>query len=338
MLGVGVMLGTFSVLPAHAQFLRVRGATRRVHGMNMAWMKGAYDHDIGTNPLHPSWTVPYSGADVSTYFADIRNMKCNVVRVWLFEGCEGLTFDGSGNVNGLDGRFLTNLDDLMNRADVNGLAVYLTFLSFDLKNQFGQTLPNGAHIQNFINSDPPMNALIERAIVPIAQRYRGRAAVFGYDLINESNLGADNGSYTWARMRGFGNWARKRIKDVDASAQVTMSTQWRDAFTPSNFSSSYGGLGFDFYDYHDYSDTPDIVYKTGTATDKPLLLGEYGPKTSSRQRAVTDSYVGQARDRGWAGSLAWAYQDGSFSYVNSPGNWTDAAWALQWWGGQLGTG
>ncbi len=133
---------------AHAQNadLYVRGAKQHVHGVNQAWFFGRYGTDIGYNPLHRDWGCGYNSGTANAWLADMKRMHINVVRVWLFEDMEGLTFDGSGYVNGVQSTFLSNLDDLIAKANANGLALYLTFLNHNLSNQRGQTLPGGATI------------------------------------------------------------------------------------------------------------------------------------------------------------------------------------------------
>jgi hypothetical protein len=61
-------------------------------GINLAWLTGAYDHDFGLNPLHPSWGIAYSNALASAVVTDIANAGIPLVRMWLFEGQEALYF------------------------------------------------------------------------------------------------------------------------------------------------------------------------------------------------------------------------------------------------------
>lgn len=331
--------------------LKVRGTTQYVHGINAAWFFNRYSTDLGLNPLNPGWGNGYNSTTVNNVFLDIKNMRCNVVRVWLFESCEGLVFDSNGHVSGLQSTFLTNLDDLVTKANNHGLALELTFLNHTLVNEFGQTLPNGATIKNFINDSTARQKLIDNAIKPIAQRYYNnstlRPAIFGYDLINEANIGADNGSYTWANMRTFASQAASAIHSVNSGIQVTMSTQWWAFDSQNDHQYRFGGLGLDYYTYHEYSDNPNLPAKPSWL-DKPLVLAEYGPTTwtASQQNTSAIAYITQAAARGYAGSLGWMYYHSPTNGENTTSveggtsaNWEATGFTIQNYGNQyLGGG
>lgn len=322
--------------------LQVRGQTKYVHGINQAWFFGRYSNDIGLNPLHPDWGTGYNGTTVNNYFADIARMKCNVVRVWMFEGCEGLSFDSSGYVSGVQAAFLTNLTDLVNKANANGLALELVLLNHTLKDEFGQTLPNGATIKNFITDSTARQRFIDNAITPVVNQLKTSPAIFAYDLINESNIGADNGSYNWAAMRTFASAAATKIHTLAPGTQVTLSTQWWAFGDQANHPNWYGGLGLDFYEYHEYNTSPNLASKP-TWLEKPLLLGEYGPSSPStaseaQQNTATGAYIQQAKDRGWAGTLAWKYWHSAGNGENitltegGNQNWESSGWTIKGWG------
>jgi endo-1,4-beta-mannosidase len=332
-----LLLGTAA--RAQRADLKVRGQYKHVHGVNVGWFFGRYSTDLGLNPLHPDWGNGYSQSQADAWLADMKRMRINVVRVWLHEGLEGLTFDSNGYVSGVQPGFLTNLDHLVGRANYHGLALYLTFLNHDLVDQFGQRLPNGATVKNFVTDATARQRLLDNALGAIASRYRNNLGVFGYDLINEANIGADNGSYNWSQMRTFASQAAAKIHNVAPGSQVTMSTQWYAFGDQANHPYWFGGLGLDFYDYHEYNNAPNLPSRASWL-DKPLLLGEHGPTTwdEASQRNASDKFIEQAAYRNWAGNLSWMYwhSPGSGeSIVRTPGgnqDWENLAWSIQWWG------
>jgi len=342
--GSVILLALASLASAQTAKLKVRGALQYVHGTNLAWLDGRYGNDFGLNPLHPEWGNSYSSANVNTYFNDMKKMNLNVVRVWLCESLQGFTFDSNGNATGLSATFLANVDDLMAKANTHKMSVYFTFFNGnDMKDQFGKVLPSGATIKNFVNDATARTAVLNNVIGTLATRYKTNTAVFGYDLINESNIGADNGGYTWANMRTFGQQAATKIHTVAPGTQVTMSTQWLQAFDPANFAGSYGGLGFDMYDMHEYTDSPNLQNTNTMGADKPVLLGEYGPNTTSDsvQQSTTATFTSQAGTRNWAGTLQWDYAypgstDG-YRLVNAGGVWRPVCTTLYTYGANLAT-
>src|ERR1700678_558371 len=87
----GLCLSAFAQTPK----LKVRGTTQFIVGANLPWVNSAYGFDFGNNPLHPTWGIAYNSANVDSYFADMKNMNINVVRVWIMESLEGMTFDSA---------------------------------------------------------------------------------------------------------------------------------------------------------------------------------------------------------------------------------------------------
>lgn len=351
MIGVAALLtlhtlGIATSASAQNLDLYVRGQKKHVHGVNQAWFFSAYGRDLGLNPFHPEWGCAYNGTTANNWLADIKRMRTNVVRVWLFEGLEGLTFNSSGHVTGVQAQFLTNLDDLVTKANNNGLSLYLTFLNHDLVDQWNDPLPGGATVKNFVVPGAARDSFINNAVWTIANRYRNNNSVFGYDLINESNIGANNGSYSWADMRSFAQQGAQKIHWLTGTSQnirqVTMSTQWYAFGNQNDHPYNYGGLGLDFYDYHEYSSAPNLPSKPSWL-DKPILLGEHGPAnastaTADAQRNASDTYINNAAYRGWAGNLSWMYWHSSGngeSIATTPGgnqNWENLGWSIQWWG------
>jgi len=79
--------------PVGALFSEYAGARPGFQtGLNLAWLQGAYDHDFAPNPLHPSWGVAYDSATAGAVIADYAATGIEVMRLWAFEGQEGLPF------------------------------------------------------------------------------------------------------------------------------------------------------------------------------------------------------------------------------------------------------
>lgn len=79
--------------PVGALFSEYAGARPGFQtGLNLAWLEGAYDHDFAPNPLHPSWGVAYDSAVAGAVVADYAATGIEVMRLWAFEGQEGLPF------------------------------------------------------------------------------------------------------------------------------------------------------------------------------------------------------------------------------------------------------
>lgn len=68
------------------------GAQGLQTGLNWAWLGGAYDHDFGINPLHPSWGTAYKSEIAGAVVADYDATDIAVMRMWAFEGQEAMPF------------------------------------------------------------------------------------------------------------------------------------------------------------------------------------------------------------------------------------------------------
>ncbi|MDE1828698.1 MAG: hypothetical protein KGI25_00085 [Thaumarchaeota archaeon] len=128
-----------------------QAGSRFLVGINNGWFAGQYDHDLGYNQFSvirlydnpipdpslpdPSPAKPYISSnpgDVTSFFQNVQSAQKNlaVVRVWAFERFEGLQFDNSYNVTGLDAEFLANLGKVLDAANANGVQVYLCLFDF----------------------------------------------------------------------------------------------------------------------------------------------------------------------------------------------------------------
>jgi hypothetical protein len=349
-----VNLGAISLTSAHAQTpqLKVRGQLKYVHGMNIGWFFGRYSNDIGLNPLHTDWGTGYNSTTANAWLTDITNMKCNVGRLWLFEGFEGLTFDSNGYVSGIQPGFLTNLDDLMAKANALNFSYELTLLNHTMNEEIGQTL-NGTTIKNLVTNSVARQKFLDNAVTPLVNRYNNNLAVFSYDVINESDLAIPRGVCTQGEMRTFAQVVASTIHTINSTIQVTCSTSQYKFNNQAEHNSWYGGLGLDYYEVHNYATSPNLPTKPNWL-DKPLLLGEYGPTlpapnynganwTASDQNNSNDAHINQARSRGYAGSMAWMYWNSANNgenVVNNPGangDWEATAWNIQWWGNSFST-
>ncbi len=340
-LGVAATSGT-----AHAQAkqLYVRGQLQHINGVNLPWMKNSgsdYSHDIGPNHYN-GYGYNYVGSDVDAYYADIKNMHANVVRVWLFEDMQGLTFDGNGYISGIDPTFLNNLSDMVQRANNHGLALELTLLNSNVGAQVGHyPHDGGGAIRNVLTDSSAQSAYLNNVVKVLARRFNGNYGVYGYDLMNEANYAVSGGTCSWAQMHSFVYNAAGAIHSVNGGTQVTCSTDDANSLVNGNFYNRFGGTGLNYYDYHSYTDTPNLFSLGGgtpySSIDRPIVLAEYGPRTTgnvSIQNSVTDSFINQASYKSWAGSLIWDYdatgQD-NLGIVYGIGNWHSCCWTFQYY-------
>lgn len=313
-------------------------------GINMPWLDGAYDHDLGYNAFHPSWGVSYNADEVERYMTDIRAHNLNVVRMFICEGFQGFTFNSAGRVSGLQPIFVKNLKDFVGRANSHGISVYVVLLdAYSFKTCFGTPLAKGDKMADILEDPLATTDLIENGIVPIV-RILKYYNIYGYDLINDANIARN-----WPQVRIMAKQAVKAMHEESSSAHVTIS-DGNSKELIDGFSTTVGGLGLDFYDVHDYFDmtkfnnnnsgaNAPLLPNPSIATDgKPFILGEFAasdPKTGDDQwKSLIDQYVSQISQQGYAGAFLWCYlPDGAnYEVVDQKLTWNAHGWNWQWYG------
>jgi hypothetical protein len=305
---------------ASAQLLPINGTNTFVKGANLPWLDGQYDHDIGINPLHPSWGCAYNSAHMNQYLADMHNMGINVVRLWLNENKQGLLLDSNGNVTGLDSIFLTNLDNIIKLATQNGIYMYLTLNQGDA---------------DWVTNTTKQASYINNAVTPIATRYKGNKHIFAYDVMNEIDGVVYSSGAIVAQAQAYITATVSVIHSADPGRLATCSTGWQQWYNLGYFL----GLGLDFYDFHNYQDTPSFPMASSLGMDKPIYIGECGQGTALWDDAIQSTCelgaLNSARSGGYAGVGIWDYNyPGSseiFSMVNTNGSWRPVCYTIQSW-------
>jgi hypothetical protein len=305
-----------STVHAQAKQLLVRGSYEHINGVNLPWMRNSasnYGHDIGPNH-YTNYGYDYVSSDVSNYYADIKNMHANIVRVWLFENLQGLTFGSNGHITGIDSTFLNNLKDMVQQANNHSLALELTINTNSDIAQNGYPAGGGGKVVNWVTDSGAQTDYLNNVVKPLARTFNNNAGVYGYDIMNECNYAVSSNYCTWPQLHSYIYNAAQAIHSVSSSIQVTCSTDDTNSFVTGNFYNRVGGVGLNFYDYHNYSDNPNL-FSLGSngpypQIDRPVVLAEYGPRTTGNatiQNSAAGNFINQASYLGWAGASIWDY-------------------------------
>jgi hypothetical protein len=343
-------LACFGIANAQEKQLLVRGSYEHINGVNLPWMKNSggsnYGHDIGPNHYN-GYGYHYVSSDVGNYYADIKNMHANIVRVWLFEALQGLTFGSNGHITGIDPTFLTNLKDMVQQANNHGLALELTINTNSDPAQNGYPHDGGGAVVNWLTDSGAQTDFINNVVKPLAADFKGNYGVYGYDIMNECNYAIDDGVCSWPQMHNYIYNVAQAIHAVSSSIQVTCSTDDTNSFVTGNFYNRVGGIGLNYYDYHNYSNSPNL-FTLGSSgpypqLSGPVVLAEYGPSTANNptlQNTVAGDFINEASYLNWAGASIWDYDPtgaDSLTIVNGVGTggntsyWHNCCWTLQWY-------
>ena len=163
-------------------FLPVNGSCGYIKGANLAWLDGDYNNWLGLDPTEPTWGVDYNSTNMNAALAAMHSMGIKVVRVWIMEGDMGCTINSEDYVTGVTSTFWSNLDNAVQLAQKNDIALYLT-----INNGREDWLENPAQVQSFITN----------ALIPLIDRYKSNPGVWAIDAMNEidGTIAGDSGNY-----------------------------------------------------------------------------------------------------------------------------------------------
>ncbi len=317
-----------------------------VFGTNLAWFNNNYGADIGVNHAEGGWQPTFTREHAERVFANLAKMGCPVVRIWAFERQEGLLFTPDltndpkypyHEVTGLCPVFLQNARTIMELAEKYRVKVYWSLLNHLIREEQG-----GRHLR-IITEEKVRNSYIRNAAVPFVKEMAASPAFFAVDIINEADgaigkTDALSGCFnplqgcTWQEMRVFIKACADAFHAAVPGIKVTCTSGWHEEKNVK--AGRFSGLGLDFYDWHSYRDVPDLPHARTLCLDKPVIIGECGPKNQEPDAGYKLqwknwwAYLAQAR-KGYAGLLTWSYgnqgEASNFVMVNADHSWRAGA-------------
>jgi hypothetical protein len=285
----------------------VRLLRQFIVGANLAWLDGAYQHDFGRSYHHPDWGVTYSAEHSDAVLRFCQEHGIRLLRVWVFESCEGLVKDGREIVTGLDPTLLASFDDfIFNQLPKYDVKVELMLLAAAHDTECTSPSP--------IPAGPARTALLEKAVRPFVERYGKSPWVWGVDLMNEPEgaVGGSTGNWAtgtdWDTMRSFLTEAAGLVRSIQPRLYVSSGSGWHESQNVA--AGRFSGLGFTHLDFHSYTDGADVPDYPELLRHARVLLGEVGQESSlysdAQQAATMSSYLEAAAAQSYWGVLAWA--------------------------------
>jgi hypothetical protein len=313
-------LALAAALPASGA--TINGSTPYLNGNNVPW--NDFGEDFGTSNYNGTW--------FNNAFAAMHAEGINSARVWLH--CDGRatpTFNGSGDVTGISSTLVSNLQDMLTKANNNGIKIQLSLWSFDLfNNNHANLISNTTYTTDYIN----------KALIPILNGIDTYPALAVIEIINEPEWGISSTpntttqSVTLAQMQTFVKSLTTAIHSKTSKINVTVgsaSIKWSTANgKDGTVGDWWAGLGLDNRDVHYYGwevgngwnynpfqsgHTPSYYGWT-----VPCVIGEFAGSIASlscNPYSFELQMMANAYNNGYAGAMPWSYagvdSDGSFS-------------------------
>lgn len=286
----------FAALPDYqpsglTDFVRVRG--------DQFWLGDEPFFARGVNyyPARYPWRRFLTQTDpetVATEFALLQSVEFNTLRLFLWN--EALfTCPGSGAVPVAEA-FL-RLDGIVQMAAANGFRLIVTL----------NDLPD---LMNYPLYHNPPHTLAQTEF--IVQRYRDEAAIFAWDLRNEGDIDYGShptiqGTFHRATVLAWLDRTAARVRSLDTNHLITAGWLYDSESTIPYV---------DFVSFHHWSGVGRArqrVKALRTATDKPVLLQEFGYSSQrvglEAQAFITGEVIAVVETAGAAGWLIWAAFD-----------------------------
>lgn len=298
-------------------------------GINLPWIDDQYDHDFGYNmtrkpdvayDLQPM----FSKENFERYISDISGMGIKVVRLWLFERFEGLTFSDTGHVINPTSDMFTNLREACTIAKKYDVKFYFCLmdtwgiLSDDLKNSpKGDPRQKYAGIINGLITTKDKRDSFLQAAADILNDDIIKKSVWAVDVINEPDgvlrdrsmqdeeCGNIDTGITFDHLTEYINDACETIKEKTGHrVSCGIRKEVFEQFTAKIKNS------VDFFDIHHYDNDGNLP--TPAHLGKECIVGECGQgdrgeKNDSKQKIAVKKFLENSKDLGYSGCFVWDY-------------------------------
>ena len=286
-------------------------------GINLPWVDGNYDHDFGNN-MTRKVDVTYDlrpmflKENFERYISDISDIGIKVVRLWLFERFEGLSFE-QGKIVGLDRDFIYNLREACLIAKKHNVKFY-----FCLMDTWGITAEKHTREKYLkITKEIIMDqkeAFID-AVYQLFHTSEIKNQTWAIDVLNEpegleQNEHDERRKYTkinWNELMDFITYALSTLKQ---KTELPVSCGFKESKGMLKAKNKIQNL-VDFFDFHKYDDLGELPSYDSLNISKPCIIGECGQKTmvweDSLQITAVKGFLENSKKLGYAGCFLWEY-------------------------------
>jgi hypothetical protein len=280
-----------------------------LEGANLPWLR--YGGDFGANAWDSNGGMGQAQhrEALRRHFLELEGRGLHAIRWFLLcDGRAGIRFSAAGTPIGPDPFLYRDIDAALETAAAAGLMIIFVLLDFLW---FGKAARiNGVQVRGrdaTVTGAYKQRALRRRVIRPILKRYGHSPIILAWDIVNEPEwvthgCGSilSGGAVPFLTMRRF---IRKTVRLVHrCTGQLATVGLANAAGLPL-----VRDVGLDFYQVHWYDRWESLAPLERPVPDldldRPLLLGEFPTRNSSRS---PDSIVAAARSSGYCGALGWS--------------------------------
>lgn len=279
-------------------------------GANLPWLD--YGLDFGRSAWRPEGgvAVPERRDRLRRELARLSDAGARLVRLWLLgDGRSGLRLDARGRLEGLDERFLPDLDAALAAVHEAGLRVMLVLVDFlwfaPARVEAGVQLHGRREL---VCDSAQRERLFERVFAPIAERCARAPEVASFDLMNEPEW-ATLGTGTLDPRRAIPRGEMRRFLGGLAAVFKARAPQpLCVGLASARWQGLVDGLPLDFQQHHWYETLDSLAelarpVAARVAGGRAPLLGEFPTRGASVPPERLFEIAGRA---GYSGALAWS--------------------------------
>jgi hypothetical protein len=283
------------------------GSDRFVAGANLPWI--GYGTDVGASAWFPAGGLSVQPAALDLLERTLAALAADgvsIVRTFLLcDARSGVRFGDDGVPTGLDEAVFPDMDVLLAAARRHGIRLMPVLLDFHLcapARVFKRVQLGGR--SRLVDDPAAREALVDRVIRPIVERYGDDDAILAWDVMNEPEWCIARGPLPRRSRVSFDALQRllgQAVRCVHEAARQAVTigcagTTRLDLVLP---------LGLDFYQVHWYERFGWAALERSVSDlglgDRSVILGEF----PGRGPAVID-VLRAARRAGYAGALVWS--------------------------------
>lgn len=290
-----------------------------IYGLNYAWV-GDQQNSIGDNQIKNKKSS-FDEKSVRSGLYNISKLGVDCTTIWLFMAGDGLEFDETGDVLGVQPIFLKNLETILKIAKE-----YNVHLSFTVQPHFDYNLESGLYSgskeiydkYSRMVTDPKVRShYIENAVRPVLKLIaKYKEIIFAISAFCEPEgdiYGSPNGWLPFGTTKevmadfisSIVTASRQELKNIP----VWITCGWAHDETLQYFNKlDLDFIGRDIYD--DYSKVPSI---SDAYVTTPVVLGEFGPGESADSTNHNfhmknyKNFIQNAKAEGYTGAFYWMY-------------------------------
>ena len=286
-----------------------------VYGINYPWMGFGYRQYTGKTD------ISFSEKAVSDGLYNIKQIGLDAVQIWLFNRTEGLIYDESGDIIGVQKEFLQNVRKTCEIA--KELDIYL---AFTVQPHFDYTLESGLYsgskeiydkYTRFVTDPSVRKNYIEKAVKPALEVLADYPEIlFGITAYCEPEgdiYGTPNGYKPWGTsievMTDFIAAITDASREVLPNVPVSVASGWDYSDSVQYFNR----LNLDYIGMDIYDDNGDVQNLQNMALTSPAVMTEFGPLekagSSNSYFHITNyqTFISNAKLGGYVGAFYWCY-------------------------------